>query len=86
MHYVYFALSLTSNKIFVGLTSKSPQERVQEHNSGTSQWTRGQRPLKLLYYESYLCKEDAIAREKHYKSGFGKKIKRYIANGLLKQN
>ena len=83
MYCVYFALSLASNKIYVGLTSKDPQVRINEHNSGTSQWTRGQRPLKLVYFESYICKEDAIAREKFYKSGFGKKIKGYIVKGLL---
>jgi putative endonuclease len=75
MYYVYFAKSLKNSKIYVGSTSKAPKDRVDEHNRGTNSWSKLNKPLQLIYYEEFVCKEDALKREKFYKSGFGKKIK-----------
>ncbi len=82
MFYVYFAKSLRNHKIYVGYTSKEPKIRVSEHNNGNSKWSSENRPLKLIYYESYLCEEDALLREKFYKTGFGKRIKKNIVETL----
>lgn len=78
MYFVYFAISLKNRKVYVGKTEKEPGQRVLEHNQGTSPWTRSNGPFKLIYYEKYICKEDASARELFYKSGIGKKIKKLI--------
>ncbi len=82
MYSIYFAKSLKNGKIYVGFTSKSPEERVMEHNTSASQWSRANKPLKLEYYENYACKEDAILREKFFKTGFGKIIKKVIVEEL----
>lgn len=79
MFYVYFALSLKNEKVYAGRTAKLPEERVSEHNKGGNAWTRNNRPFQLIYYESYSCLEDARAREKFYKTGFGKQLKKVIA-------
>ncbi|PIY96664.1 MAG: endonuclease [Candidatus Kerfeldbacteria bacterium CG_4_10_14_0_8_um_filter_42_10] len=75
MYSVYFAKSLKNNKIYVGLTSKDPRIRIIEHNNGSNAWSKQNRPFELVYFESYVCKEDAMNREKFYKSGLGKQIK-----------
>ena len=82
MYYIYFAKSLKNGKVYVGSTSKSPELRINEHNSGSNNWSSKNRPFKLLYYESYLCGQDARLREKFYKSGFGKTIKGIIIKNL----
>ena len=86
MFYVYFLESLKNGKIYVGQTSKLPQERLIEHNSGTNNWTRSNKPFKLIYYETYFCEEDSKLREKFYKMGFGKLIKQVIIDTLHKKN
>ena len=78
MFFVYFLESKKNKKIYVGVTSKSPTERLYEHNIGTNKWTKENRPFKLVYFEKYHCKEDAYQREKFYKSGFGRKIRNAI--------
>lgn len=78
MFYIYFAKSLKNGKVYVGFTSKEPKIRVSEHNSGSSKWSKHNRPLKLIYFESYVCEKDARFREVFYKSGIGKKIKKEI--------
>jgi len=35
-------------------------------------------PFKLIYFESFICKTDALRRENFYKSGQGKKLKSII--------
>jgi len=52
--------------------------RVTEHNKGGSAWTKNNRPFKLIYFEEYICKRDAVKREIFYKTGIGKKIKKLI--------
>lgn len=82
MYHVYFAKSLKNGKVYVGSTEKEPEERIIEHNKGSNTWSRNNRPLKLIYYESYICVTDARKREMFYKMGFGKKIKNAIVSSL----
>jgi putative endonuclease len=82
MYYVYFAKSLKSNNIYVGFCSKDPNIRILEHNEGSNSWTRANKPLELVYFESYFCEKDAILREKYYKTGIGKAIKKLIVNNI----
>lgn len=85
MYFVYFLVSVRSNKIYVGLTSKNPTLRVEEHNIGSNSWTRANRPFELIFYESYICKEDARRRELFYKTGIGKRIKKAIVLEIMKK-
>jgi len=80
--YVYFMESKQNNKIYVGKTSKEPLKRVHEHNSGSNVWSKNNKPFKLVYYEKYFCKEDVAQREKFYKTGLGREIKKIITNHI----
>jgi len=83
MYFIYFLKSLLNGKIYVGVTSKRPIDRLTEHNLGSNQWTRLNGPFKLIYFESYSCIEDAVNREKFYKSGFGRRIRDAIISTLI---
>ena len=82
MHYVYFIQSQKNLKIYVGSTDLLPEERLIQHNAGLNTFTKANRPFKLIYYESYACKQDARLREKFYKSGFGRIVKKAIVESL----
>ena len=82
MYYIYFAKSLKNNKIYVGKTEKDPNERVKEHNAGSNEWSKRNKPLELVYFEKYYCKTDMSMRELFYKTGMGKKIKLAIVNSM----
>ncbi len=82
MSFVYFAQSLKNQKVYVGSTEKNPDKRIKEHNKGVNKFTKENRPYKLIYYEKYLCHKDALNREKFYKTGFGKYIKKAIIETL----
>jgi putative endonuclease len=75
---VYLLKSSLNNKSYVGFTSKEVARRLEEHNVGSNIWTSKNKPFRLIYYESFFCKSDAIKREKFFKSGQGKKLKSLI--------
>ncbi len=75
MYSIYFAKSLKNGKIYVGFTPKHAEERVIEHNLGSNHWSKANKPLKLIYFETYCCEKDARLREKYFKSGIGKRVK-----------
>lgn len=69
---VYVLRSLINQKRYVGYTSKSVDERLHEHLSGTNQWTRQNGPFVLIHTESFIDKPSAIRREHFLKSGQGR--------------
>ena len=82
MYYVYFVKSSKNDKVYIGFTSKDPKIRLQEHNQGVSKFTKHLKPWKLIYYESYKYKRCAQDREKFYKTGVGKQIKKIIIDNF----
>ena len=74
MYYVYILQSSKDNKwLYKGVTSDI-KKRVKEHNSKKNFSTAPHVPLKLIYYEAYLLKEDAEVREKYLKTSMGKRV------------
>jgi putative endonuclease len=78
MYYVYVLVSKIDNLLYTGATSDL-RSRSQKHENGQVPSTSKRRPLKLVYYEACISKEDAFRREKYLKTGMGK---RYLRNRL----
>ena len=74
MHSIYILSSLKNGKTYVGMTEKDQYVRLKEHNAGNTKWTSGNIPFKLVYYERFVCKEDAVLRERFLKSGIGNRV------------
>jgi len=72
MYYTYVLLSQKDNKLYIGYSSNLKQ-RVKEHLSGNVFATKGRLPIKLIFYEAFISKEDALRREKYFKTDPGKK-------------
>lgn len=73
MYYVYILLSEKDGQLYIGSTPDL-KARVEKHNSGYVIATKHRRPLKLIYYESYINinSTDAKRREKFLKGGKGR--------------
>ena len=78
MYYVYVLQSSKDGNLYVGFT-KDLKNRVKQHNGGWVDSTKSRIPLKLIYYEGCLNKEDALKREKYLKTTYGK---RYLKSRL----
>lgn len=83
VYYVYILQSLKETKwLYKGSTSDL-RRRFEEHNSGKNFSTAPYVPFKLIYYEAYLLKVDAEAREKYLKTSIGMRvIKKQLSNFL----
>jgi len=59
------------------------KRRIQEHKNGKVNSTRYRRPLKIIFYEAYILKDDAVRREKFLKTSEGKLfLKRQLSTFL----
>jgi putative endonuclease len=72
MYYVYVLLSLKDNKRYIGYSSDLMQ-RLEQHCHGEVFATKGRLPLRLICYEAFLEKADALRREKYFKTNPGKR-------------
>ena len=77
-YFVYILQSEVDGKNYAGYT-KDLKSRLQAHQKGEVVSTKYRRPLKLIYYEACLSQEDALKREKYFKTHYGKM---YLKNRL----
>ncbi|NBI72203.1 GIY-YIG nuclease family protein [Clostridiaceae bacterium] len=62
MNYTYL-LRCADSTLYCGWTNHLA-ERVKAHNAGRgAKYTRGRRPVALVYYETFDTKEEAMKRE-----------------------
>lgn len=83
MYYIYILKSIKLGVFYIGYTSDL-KKRINEHHLGKSTTTKKYLPIKLVYYEAYLSKKDAICREnklKQYGSSLAK-LKKRIGNSI----
>jgi putative endonuclease len=85
MHYVYVLRSTSDDGLYIGY-SANLRKRFQQHAQGDSLATSYRRPWKLIYYEAYLERDDALGRERYLKSGSGRKFLKTQLRHYLNKN
>lgn len=81
VHYVYILQSLKKKDWLYKGSTADLERRVKEHNSGKNFSSAPYKPFRLIYYEAYILKSDAEAREKYLKTSMGKRVlKKQLAN------
>lgn len=70
-YYTYVLKSEKDGKNYTGYT-KDLNLRFEQHQKGFVESTRYRRPLRLIYFEACLTQEDAVHREKYFKTHYGK--------------
>ncbi|MBI1754723.1 GIY-YIG nuclease family protein [Candidatus Azambacteria bacterium] len=83
MYYVYLIKSTKADFLYVGVTDDL-RRRFSQHNSKKEISTKPYAPFKLIYYEAYCSKKDALIREiklKHHGSVIGH-LKKRVQHGL----
>ncbi|MCK4346780.1 MAG: GIY-YIG nuclease family protein [Bacteroidales bacterium] len=71
MFYTYVLHSEKDGKLYTGYTHDL-KLRFEQHQKGQVESTKNKRPLTLIYYEVCLNQEDALQREKYFKTHYGK--------------
>ena len=79
---VYVLRSEMNGDLYVGIAFDE-ENRLKEHNAGKSRYTKGLRPWKIIYVESFPDWKSARDREKYLKSGVGKEyIKKLVLSSI----
>lgn len=81
-YYVYILRSLKDQSFYIGFTTDL-KSRLSRHARGGVQSTKLQLPYKLIHYEYFINRQDAISREEYLKSGFGRKQLQQILKNTL---
>jgi len=79
MFYAYVIKSIEHDFFYKG-HCEDLEIRLQQHNAGVTQSIKPYIPFKLVYFESFLTRTEAVEREKYFKSAAGR---RYLKSRIL---
>ncbi|MBK8882532.1 MAG: GIY-YIG nuclease family protein [Bacteroidales bacterium] len=78
MYYVYVLRSIPFGNLYKGFCTNL-ESRLAEHNAGKTKSTKHYVPWEIVYYESFDSKDEAISRERYFKSAAGRRyLKKFI--------
>ena len=68
-----YVLLCSNNSLYRGYTNDL-DKRLEQHKSGKgAKYTRMHKPIKIVYSEQFDTKEEAMKRERYFKSVVGRK-------------
>lgn len=83
MYYVYILLAIKNRRFYIGSTNNL-KERISQHKSGQVYTTKRMLPIRLIFYETFISKRDALRRERYFKTTKGKSSLKLMLRGSLK--
>jgi putative endonuclease len=83
MFYTYVLQSLKDKKMYIGY-SANLKNRIKQHLSGLVLSTKGRLPIRLIFYEAFVSKGDAMRREQYFKTTAGKKALKLMLRESLR--
>ncbi|MGN6530420.1 MAG: GIY-YIG nuclease family protein [Ginsengibacter sp.] len=73
MFYAYVIKSIAFDYYYKGYC-EGLEIRLKQHNSGMTISIKPYLPFKIVYFEKFATKEEAIKREKYFKSAAGRRL------------
>ncbi len=67
MYFTYILYSELRDKYYIG-SSENLERRLERHNAGGTPSTKSGRPWKIIYYEQFNSRTEAIKRENQIKA------------------
>jgi len=80
--YVYVLRSPKDHDFYVGSTNNL-KRRMQQHRQGENVSTAKRLPVELMFFEGHRSKDDALRREKYFKTTEGRITLRQMLRGGL---
>ena len=84
MYYIYVLFSKSTGKLYKGFTHDLKIRFIQHNNKRVTSTKSGSGvPWKLVYYEAFVNKTDALREEKFLKSGKGKERLKFLLENTV---
>jgi len=81
MFYTYVLLC-DNGAYYKGFTDNL-ERRYQQHSEGKgAEYTKKHKPVKIAYYETFETEQEAVEREKYFKSGSGREWLKFKIEGV----
>ena len=84
MFFVYVLFSILDKKLYIGYTPDDVYRRFVKHQEGDVPSTKNRRPFKLIFFEAFISEQDALRRERYFKTNQGRKALKIISRESLK--
>jgi len=85
MWYAYVLESSKNKRFYIGSTNDL-RRRFNEHNQKRGgKYTSKNAPFKILFYETFCDKRDALKAEKFFKTGYGREVLKDKLENYLKK-
>jgi putative endonuclease len=79
MFYAYILRSLKDSSLYKG-HCENLEERLIQHNSGQTKSIKHLIPFEVAYFESFTTREEALNREKYFKTAAGRRFIKFKLN------
>jgi putative endonuclease len=79
MFYVYIIESLKDGTYYIGQT-EDLSSRLDIHNKGLSKYTSRKLPWRIIYFEEYKTRKEAIVRERFLKEQRNREFYKKLIN------
>ena len=84
-YFTYILLSLKSGKFYIG-SSDDIERRLQDHNWSRTPSTKSGIPWKVVYWEVFESRAEAVSREFEIKSKKSRKYIEKLIDGFINSN
>ncbi len=82
MKWYAYVILCDDNSLYKGHTNDIERRYAQHCNGFGANHTKKHKPLKLVYFETFSSLEEAVTREKYWKTGSGREwLKEKLRNG-----
>ncbi len=74
MNFFAYVIKSIDHDFFYKGHCENIEERLKQHNSGTTKSIKKYIPFQLVYFEIFPTRDEAIEREKYFKSAAGRRF------------
>lgn len=86
MFYAYVAQSILDSKYLYKGHCMNINLRLRQHNTGYTKSIKHKIPFRIIYYENFETRDEAILREKYWKTAAGRRyLQKILKNGPVVQ-
>ena len=85
MFYAYVLKSVHHDYYYKG-HCENMEIRLKEHNAGKTKSIINKVPFEIIYYETFQTREEAINREKYFKTAAGRRVLKNKIGNIADRN
>ena len=85
MFYAYVLKSVHHDYYYKG-HCENMEIRLKEHNAGMTKSISNKVPFEIIYYETFQTREEAINREKYFKTAAGRRVLKNKIGNIADRN